>query len=57
MAEQFFDNYETTLSSQNSWGDLWGVTINDCPGCCRLRLDDLAALMTTGGDCVFPRAA
>jgi hypothetical protein len=42
---------------QNSWGASWGVTINGCPGCFRIRLDDLAALMATGGDCVFPLAA
>jgi hypothetical protein len=51
-----WDADKQEIIGQNSWGPAWGKTINGCAGCYRIRIDDLASLMVTGGDCVFPRA-
>lgn len=52
-----WDNDNQEFFGPNSWGPDWGATINDCPGCWRMRIDDMAALMVTGGDCCFPKVA
>jgi hypothetical protein len=49
-----YDLPHEELIVQNSWGPNWGIIYQGITGCCRLRIDDFASLLATGGDVTFP---
>lgn len=49
-----YDRPHEEIILVNSWGPGFGAIINGVTGCFRIRIDDFAALIATGGDVTFP---